>query len=134
MKTPIEQTRWRRWRASETLASRCASASAPLYRLAEYVGFAAIVETEWELGNFIAHAFINGDQINLFRDHLTDELRRELAGSRSLVNSLRAKSARTVWRASVMRQKTLLFADFHFVSIVVVASDGQAGLGTSRIL
>ena len=40
---------WRAWTCSEAPASRCASASGPLYRLAENIGLTAVVVTELKL-------------------------------------------------------------------------------------
>jgi hypothetical protein len=45
----IKSVCWRLWACSEAPASRCASASSPLYRLAENIGFATIVVTELKL-------------------------------------------------------------------------------------
>ena len=41
--------RWRLGACSEAPASHCTSASSPLYRFAENIGFAAVVVTELEL-------------------------------------------------------------------------------------
>ena len=49
MRTSITSIRWRRWRSTEATASQYASASTPLYRVAENIGFASVVETELKL-------------------------------------------------------------------------------------
>ena len=46
----IESARWRRFQSTKARASRCASASGPRYRLAEDVGFAAIVVAKLKFG------------------------------------------------------------------------------------
>ncbi len=48
MAIPTEPARWRRSQSTEARASRCAPASSPRYRLAEYIGFTAVVVTELE--------------------------------------------------------------------------------------
>ena len=49
MRIPIESACWRALACSEAHASYHASASGPLYCLAEYIGFATVVMTELEL-------------------------------------------------------------------------------------
>src|SRR5216683_3650400 len=49
MKTPIASARWRRGACSEAPASQRTSASGPRYRLAENIGFTAIIVTELKL-------------------------------------------------------------------------------------
>jgi hypothetical protein len=70
MRTPIESVCWRHFWSTEAPASQFASASGPRYRLAEDIGFAAIVVTKWELRQiqrqvFFAHVVIRPDDLAL---------------------------------------------------------------------
>src|SRR5713101_7196461 len=70
MAIPIELARWRRLQSTEARASLCASASTSRYRLAENIGFFAVVETELKLSEvqgqiLLAHVMMCADDAPL---------------------------------------------------------------------
>jgi hypothetical protein len=73
MKTPTEQTRWRRSQIAETFAS--VRVSAPSYRFAENIGFVPIVEPELKLVQIERQIFLADVMVG--SDHATFQQRPE---------------------------------------------------------